>query len=796
MNQTRFESANHNGHHVRPPTGRNYHTVRERQVSATGPSQSNRIEVPKQENIKTCASNSALENLKKTDNKDVVVTVTEFGTNSEQPAVAKVDHPVSGTTVLRTASLGGINATENSASNTFIPETVTVNFVAGNHESKVQSLGAKSGCKITIAPHTNPLLQEITASGPDHSRHPVVDELRRISTEFQETRDAGDVEAGIQRLLETVTAPSTNTTLLMGEHPRSRSSIRLEDVEHVPLDSKATIQGSESFEDGIEVSAEDIRGSAAYVQKPRGGNGDVAELGGAGTGDWAALNANALTTADALKSKRGPGNVIEDDSSLSVALADTSAMSNSSQRWKPRNRNKHGKNAPRNDSIVSMASADGRVGFNGSARRTMDEAEPSEVFYTPDEDSKLSSRSKSSVIGPGKRSAQGNKGPSTSTDMPNQDSNLSFTSTGDDPGSYAATNDHSEADQQLMPQTMNSQPSSMSMHSTGSTTKRKKKKPRANRKKEPAEDNANLSLATDGGEGNSNLSLASAADVSAQGSSTSLIHSSDPAADINKVAAGTTPHSPIARGKRIRREDRERNGGHNAVEHPNVLGRPHQWPIPGMSLGNRPAAQSFGGQDSLPMMQNACKAPGRRDSMTATGWRPSPTNLIPGMTTYANVSLPPAPLQTQQQLGAAQSGGRDSMGMAMANAARRASLPNSTPGSDPYPTVRLPPSGSQIPQSTGPATNTNNGTRTTINVSVNRYVFGLSEQPGPRLIGVLQSSDCGYEEARAYIESMANGETMEWPEIPEPGQSGVGRRLEECSIGSTDTRKSHVTGRI
>lgn len=770
MNHTRFESTNDNGHQVRPPTGRNYHTERERQCFATGPSQSNRLQVPKQENIKTSVLSDAVEDLKRADNKDVVVTVTELGTPSEQLAVANVDHPVSGATVLRTAFSGHVNATEKPVSNTFIVETVTVNFVAGNRESSVQSLEAKSGCKITIVPHADPLLQEITGSGSDHNRPPVVDELRRLATEFQDTRDAGHAEAGIQRLLETVTETPTNTTPLMGEHPRSRASIRLQDIEHVPQDSKATMQGSESFEEGIEVSEEDIRGSAAYVQKPRGENHDLAELDGAGTGDWAVLKTNAQTTADAHKGKRAPGNVIEDDNNLSVALADTSAMSNSSQRRK--SRNKHGKNASRIDSTVSMASADGSVGLYGNAGRTMDEVEPSEVFYTPDEDSKISNRSKSSVRGPGKWSAKGNKGVNNSAE-PNQDSNLSFTSTGGEPGSYAATNDHSEADQRSMPQMTNSQPSSMSMHSTDSTTKRKKKKPRANRKKEPAEDNANLSTTTDGGEGNSNLSFASAADVSAQGSSTSLIHSSDPAADINKAAAWTTPDSRTARGRRTCREDRERNGGHNAVEPPNVPGRLYQLPIPGMSLGNRSAAQTFGGQDSLPMMQSAWSAPGRRDSMTVEGARPGPPNLIPGMTPHANAHVPPAPSQTQQQMGAAKSGEKDSMGMAMANAAWKAGLPNSTPGLDPYPTVRLPSSGPHISQSTRAATNTNKGARTTINVSVTRYVFGLSEQPGPRLIGVLQSSDCGYEEARAYIESMANGKTVERPDIPGQDQSVI-----------------------
>lgn len=781
-NQTRFESANHNGHHVRPPTGRNYHTERERQVSATGPGQSNRIQVPKQENIKISASGDTLVNRKKTDDKNVGVTVTELGTDSGRPALAKVDHPVSGTAVLRTASPGAANATKNSASDTFIVETVTVNLVAGSHESSVQSLEAKSGCKITIVPYADPLLQEITVSGPDHSRPPTVDELRRPANEFQKTRDAGDAEAGMQKLLETETTSPSNTTLLMADNPRSRSGLRLKDIEHVPLDSKATMHGIESFEDGIEVSAEDIRGSAAYVQKPRGENRDVAELDGAGTGDWAVLKSNAQTTVDALKGKRARGNVIEDDSSLSVALADISAMSNSSQRRKSRNRNKQGKNTSRNDSIVSMATADGSVCFNGNVRRTMDEAEPSEVFYTPDEDSKRSSRSKSSVSGPGKRSAKGNKGGNTSNDMPARDSNLSFTWASDEPGSHAATNDHFEHDQESMPQTMNTQPSSMSMHSTGSTTKKKKKKkPRANLKEDPAEDNANLSIEIDGGEGNSNLSFASAADVSAQGSSTSLIYSSDPAADINKAAAGTTPDSWVARERRICKEDRERNGGHNAVERCHVLGRPHHWPTPGMSLGTRPAAQSFGGQDSLPMMRNACWAPGRRDSMTATERRSGPANLIPSMTPYTNVRLPLAPSQTHQQTRAGVSGGRDPwecgrdfMGMAMANASFRACLSNSIPGLDPYPTVRLPPSGSRIPQSQGPATDTDNGTRATINVSVTRYVFGLSEQPGPRLIGVLQSSDCGYEEARAYIESMANGKTVERAEIPRSGQSGVG----------------------
>lgn len=719
-NQTRFENANQNGPDARSSTGGDYGASREPKVSDTGPSQSNRIEVPKQENIKTSASSNAHEDLKKAQNKDVVVTVTELGRESKQSAVGNVKLPTADTTVLRAAAPDGVD--------TYIVETVTVNFVAGNQESNVQSLVDKSGCKITIVPHADPLLQEVTVSGPDVSRPEVIGELRRFATEFQtqETRGAGDAEAGIQRLLETVTAPPTTTTVPRGEHPRSRSSIRLEDIEHIPLDSKATMQGSESFEDCIEVSAEDIRGSAAYVQKPNGGNLGHAELGGTGTGQWAVLKANAQTTADALKGKGAPGNVIEDGSSLAAAFADTSATSNSSQRRKSRSGNKHRKNASRNDSIVSMASADGSVGSNGNARRTMDEAEPSEVFYTPDEDSRLSSRSRGSGRGPGKINAKGKKGANTSTDMPNQDSNLSFTSTGDEPGSYAAIDDPSEADQQSMPQTMNSQPSSMSMHSTVSTTKRKKKKPKS-RKKESAEGNANLSIATDGGEGNSTMSFTSAADVSTQGSSASLIHSSDPAADINKAAAETTPESRIARGRRIRREDRERNGGRNAVEPPNVLGRPHQWPTPGTSLGNRPPAQSFGGQDSLLMMQNVWRASGRRDSMTATGWRPGPANLIPGMTPYAS--------------------------------------------------VRLPPSGSQIPQSTGPATNTNNGTRTTINVSVTRYVFGVSEQPGPRLTGVLQSFDCGYEEARAYIQSMANGETVERPDIPGPGQHGVGREV-------------------
>ena len=764
MNHTRSEIANDHGHQVKPPTGSNYHTESERQCSATGPSQSNRLQVPKQENIKTSVSSDAVEDIKRADNKDVVFTVTELGTPSEQPAVAKVDHPVSGATVHRTASSGDVNAAEKSVSNTFLVETVTVNFVAGNGESSVQSLEAKSGCKITIVPHADPFLQEITLSGPDHKRPPVVDELRRLATEFQDTRNAGHAEAGIQRLLETVTATPTNTTPLMGEYPRSCSGIRLKDIEHVPQDFKATMQGSESFEDGIEVSEEDIRGSAAYVQKPRSENHGLAELGGTVTGDWVVLKTNAQTIADALKGKRAPGNVIEDDNNLSVALADTSALSNSSQHRK--SRNKHGKNAPRNDSTVSMASTDGSIGLYCNAGRTMNEFEPSEVFYTPDEDSIISNRSKSSVRGPEKWSAKGNEGVNNSAET-NQDSKLSFTSTGGEPGSYVATNDHSEADQRSMPQTTNSQPSSMCMHSTDSTTKRKKKKPRANRKKEPAEDNANLSTTTDGGEGNSNLSFASAADVSAQGSSTSLIHSSDPAADINKAAVWTTPDSRIARGRRTCREDRERNGGHNAVEPPNVPGRLYQWPIPGMNLGNRPAAQTFGGQASLPMMQNAWSAPGRRVSMTATGASPGPANLIPGMTPYANAHVPPAPSQTQQQIGAAESGGKDYMETAMANAAWKAGLPNSTPGLDPYPTCRLPSSGPHISQSTRAATNTNNGARATINVSVTRYVFGLSEQPGPRLIGVLQSSDCGYEEARAYIESMANCETVERPGIPE-----------------------------
>ena len=646
-----------------------------------------------------------------------MVKVTEFGTESKQSAVGNVELPNAGATVLRAAAPDGVG--------TYIVETATVNFVAGNQESNVQSLVDKSGCKINIVPHADPLLQEVTASGPDVGGPEVIGELRRFATEFgsPETRGAGHAEAGIQRLLETVTAPPTTTTIPMGEHPRSRSSIRLEDIEHIPLDSKATMQGSESFEDGIEVSAEDIRGSVAYIQRPNGGNLGHEELHGTGTGHWAVLKANAQTTEDALKGKRAPGNVIEDGSSFSAAFADTSATSISSQRRKSRSVNKHRKNASRNESIASMASADGSVGSDGNARRTMGEAEPSEVFYTPEEDSRLSSRSRGSGRGPGKMNAKGKKGANTSTDMPSQDSNLSFTSTGDELGSYAAIDDPSEADQQSMPQTMNSQPSAMFMHSTLSTTKRKKKKLKS-RQKESEEGNANLSIAIDGGEGNSTMSFASAADVSAQGSSTSLIHSSDPAADINKAAAESCPESQIARERRTRREDRERDGGRNAVEPPKVLGRPHQWPTPGMSLGNRPAARSFGGQDSLPMMPNVWRVSGRSDSMAATGWRPGPANLIPGTTPYASVCLPTCGLQN--------------------------------------------------PQSTGPATNTNNGTRTTINVSVTRYVFGVSEQPGPRLTGVLQSFDCGYEETRAYIQSMANGETVERPDIPAPGQPGVG----------------------
>lgn len=764
---------------MRPPTGRNYYTERERQVSATEPSQSDRLEVSKQENIKTSASSYALENMKKTDNKDVMVTVTELGPESKQSAVAKVDHPVSGITVVKATAPGGVIATANSTSETFVVETVTINFVAGNHDSNVQSLEAKSGCKVTIVPHADPLLQEVTVNGPDHSRPPVVDELRRLANEFHKARHAGDPGAGIQRLLETVTAPTTNKTLLMGEHPRSRPSMRLEDIEHVSVDFKATMQGSESFEDSIEVSAEDIRGSAAYVQKPRGGNRDPAEFDGADTGDWAVLKANAHTTADALKGKRVSENVTEDESSLSAAFTDKSAMSNSSQRRKSYSGNKHGKRAPRDDTIVSMTSADASVGSNGNARRTVDEDEPSKVFYTPDEDSKLSSKSESSVRGPGKRSDNGNRGSITATDMPKPDSNLFFFSAGDEPSSNAATDDHSGATQQFTPQTMNGEPSSMSINSAGSTTKRKKKKPKANHKKAPTEDTTSLSIVTDGGEGNSSMSFASAADVLAQGSSTSLIHSLDPAADINKAAAETTPRSEsrISRGRRIRREDGESNGGHNAAERPNVLGRPHQWLTPGLSLGNRPAAQSFGGQNSLPMVQNVWTASGRRDSMTATEWRSGPANLIPGVTPYASVCLPPAQSQIQQQPGLAQSDCRDFMGMAMANEAWRASLPSSTPRLDPYPAVHLPPSGSQIPQSTGPVTNADNRTRTTINVSVTRYVFGVSEQPGPTLTGVLQSFDCGYEEARAYLQSMANRETVERPDIPGSGQPAVGRAV-------------------
>lgn len=767
-NQTRFENTNQNGPDARSSTGRDYGSNSKPKVFNTGPNQSNRTEVLKQENIKTPASSNALEDLKKTQNKDVVIKVTELGTESRQSAVGNVELPTAGTIVLRTTAPDAVD--------TYIVETVTANFVAGNQESNVQSLVDKSGCKIAIVPHADPLLQEVTVSDPDISRPEVIDELRRLSTEFgtEETRGAGDAEAGIQRLLETVRASSTNTTVLMGEQPRSHSSIRLEDIGNIPLDSRATMQGSENFEDGIEISAEDIRGSTAYVQKPKGENLSHAELGGAGNEAWAVLKANAQTAADALKGKRAPESVIEDGSSLYAAFADTSATSNSSQRKTLRSGNIHRKNAPRNDSIISMASADESVGSKGNTRRTLDEAEPSEVFYTPDEDSRLSSRSRGSGRGPGKMNAKAKKEANSSTDMPNQASNLSLTSAGDEPGSYAAIDDPSEADQQFMLQTMNSQPSSMSIHSTGSTTKRKKKKPKS-RKKESVEGSASLSIATDGGEGNSTMSFASAADVSAQGSSTSFIHSSDPAADINKAAAETTPESWIARGRRIRREDREMNGGRKAVEPPNVPGRPHQWPTPGMSLGNRPAAQSFGGQDSLPMMQTVWRASGRRDSMTATGCRQGPANLIPGMTPYPSCRPPPPPSQTQHPHGPAHSDSGDSIGMSMANAAWRASLPNSTPGLDPYPTVRLPPPGSQMPQSTTSSTNTNNGTRPTINVSVTRYVFGVSEQPGPRLTGVLQSFDCGYEEARAYIQSMANGKTVERPKIPGPGQFGVVR---------------------
>ena len=290
-----------------------------------------------------------------------MIKVTELGTESRQSAVGNVELPTAGTIVLRTTAPDAVD--------TYIVETVTANFVAGNQESNVQSLVDKSGCKMTIVPHADPLLQEVTVSGPEVSRPEVIDELRKLTTEFrtQETRGAGDAEAGIQTLLETVTTPSTNTTVLMGEHPRSISSIRLEDIEHISLDSKATMQGGESFEDGIEVSAEDLRGSAAYVQKPNGENLGHAELGGAGNGDWAVLKANDQPIADALKGKRAPGNVIEDGSSLSAAFADTSATSNSSQRRKSRSGNKHCKDASRNDSIVSMASADGSVDSNGNA---------------------------------------------------------------------------------------------------------------------------------------------------------------------------------------------------------------------------------------------------------------------------------------------------------------------------------------------------------------------------------------------------------------------------------------------